>query len=294
MIVAVLLGALAGAGACLVVLGIRPPRRTLQAAMARLHTPAPATREQANTGWARQWTEVATRLARLPGSAGASVRRDLAMVSRTPEQHARDKLTYAVVLGGLALGCGAVWTAAGVPVPLPMLLLVVVLCAAGGFVGPDVSLRRTTAARRREFRQTVAAWLDLICAAMAGGAHTNEAVYAAAAMGQSPSFTMLRQPLEQARRANISLWRALGTFAEERGLTDLSELTAALTLVEDDGAQVRTSLAARAQALRDHELADAQAEAETASERMSVPVVLMMAGFLVLIGYPAVSRVLSL
>jgi Flp pilus assembly protein TadB len=129
---------------------------------------------------------------------------------------------------------------------------------------------------------------------MAGGAHTNEAVFAAAAMGHSPSFTALRQPLENARRANVSLWRALGAFAEERGLTDLSELTAALTLVEDDGAQVRASLAARAQALRDRELADAQAEAESASERMSVPVVLMMAGFILLIGFPALSRVLSL
>ena len=52
------------------------------------------------------------------------------------------------------------------------------------------------------------------------------------------------------------------------------------------GAQVRDSLAAKASAMRMRDLADIESEAQARSETMVLPVALMFAGFLVLIGYP--------
>jgi hypothetical protein len=45
---------------------------------------------------------------------------------------------------------------------------------------------------------------------------------------------------------------------------------------------------------REHDLAEAEAEAQAASERMGGPVVLMFVGLILLIGYPAMATVLAL
>jgi hypothetical protein len=70
-------------------------------------------------------------------------------------------------------------------------------------------------------------------------------------------------------------------------------LAASVSLAGTEGAKVRASLAAKAGSLRTHELAEAETEDQAATERMSLPVVLLLAGFLLFIGFPAVERVLT-
>ena len=55
------------------------------------------------------------------------------------------------------------------------------------------------------------------------------------------------------------------------------------------GAQVRDSLSAKAAGIRLRDLAELESEAQARSETMVLPVALMFAGFLVLIGYPALA-----
>ena len=57
--------------------------------------------------------------------------------------------------------------------------------------------------------------------------------------------------------------------------------------------KVRTSLAAKARALRTKSLADVEEAAQAASERMSLPVILLLCGFILFIGFPAIARVLE-
>ncbi len=52
---------------------------------------------------------------------------------------------------------------------------------------------------------------------------------------------------------------------------------------------VRDSLTAKAVGIRSKDLAALESEAQAKSETMVLPVVLMFAGFLVLIGYPALA-----
>ena len=73
----------------------------------------------------------------------------------------------------------------------------------------------------------------------------------------------------------------------------LSELAASVSLAGTEGARVRASLAAKAAALRTRELTDAEGDAQAATERMSLPVVMLFIGFLVFIGYPALASVLA-
>jgi hypothetical protein len=64
-------------------------------------------------------------------------------------------------------------------------------------------------------------------------------------------------------------------------------------LAGTEGAKVRTSLAAKASALRTHQITDAESDAQAANERMSLPVMLLFLGFLAFIGFPALTQVLN-
>ena len=55
------------------------------------------------------------------------------------------------------------------------------------------------------------------------------------------------------------------------------------------GAQVRDALAVKAEMVRERALAEQEAQAHSRSETMVLPVAMMFAGFLLLIGYPALS-----
>ena len=115
----------------------------------------------------------------------------------------------------------------------------------------------------------------------------------AASVGAGWAFAYLRRALDQARLARETPWAALGRLGNELGVGELSELAASVSLAGTEGAKVRASLAAKAAPLRTHELAEAETADQAATERMSLPVVLLFAGFLVFLGYPAVEKVLT-
>ena len=84
----------------------------------------------------------------------------------------------------------------------------------------------------------------------------------------------------------------LGRLGDEVGLNELRDLAAALTLVADDGAKIRDSLAARAATLRRRELAEMEGRAGERSQSMLVAQMLIVLGYLLFLAYPAVSRIL--
>jgi tight adherence protein C len=91
----------------------------------------------------------------------------------------------------------------------------------------------------------------------------------------------------------IAPWGPLGRLGEAFGIEELCELAATVALAGTEGSKVRATLAAKAKSIRTHALAEAQANAEAMSERMSLPVVALFGGFLLFIGYPALAHVLA-
>jgi hypothetical protein len=129
--------------------------------------------------------------------------------------------------------------------------------------------------------------------ALAGGGGVETALADAASVGSGWAFASLRRALEEARLARQTPWVALGRLGQELGVDELSELAASVALAGTEGAKVRASLAAKSASLRTHELAEAETADQAATERMSLPVVLLFAGFLLFLGYPAVEKVLT-
>lgn len=161
------------------------------------------------------------------------------------------------------------------------------------FFVPDLTLRSEADKRRRAFRHGLGSFLDLVVIGLAGGAGVESALRDAATVGQGRSYAQIRRALEVTALTGETPWSALARLGDELGVTELAELASSVSLAGTEGARVRDSLAAKARSLRDHALASAEAEAQSATERMAFPVVLLFLGFMVLVGYPAVDAVLT-
>ena len=102
---------------------------------------------------------------------------------------------------------------------------------------------------------------------------------AASEIGSGWALWRLRDALANARIAGQTPWQALGALGEEVRVDELRDLAAALSLVADDGGEVRQSArSARAASLRRRELADLQGQAGEKSQLMLVAQMLLCAG----------------
>jgi tight adherence protein C len=220
-------------------------------------------------------------------------RQDLSLVSRTVGTHLAMKVAAAV---GLFLLGPFVWTVmavAGVGLPTAIPAVAAVAFALIGFFLPDLVLRSEATARRRDFRRSVGVFLDLVAMNLAGGRGLPEALLAAASIGDHWSMVRIRQSLANARLYGTTPWVALGDLGKEIGVDELEELSGALVLAADDGAKIRSSLSARAATLRRRELTQAEGEEGEKSQSMLVAQMLISTAFLIFLGYPAVSQLLA-
>jgi Flp pilus assembly protein TadB len=220
-----------------------------------------------------------------------SLRADLAVLDRSWETFLATKILLSA--GGLILGpflFALVWQlglGSNPVIPVWMALLF------GGvfFMLPDLEVKRDAADKRKDLRRVIGAYLDLVSMNLAGGRGLPEALMAAAEISDGWALMRIRNRLADARITGTSQWIALGRLGEELGIEELQDLSVTLGLVADDGAKVRDSLASRAETMRHRELSEIEGAAGEKSQSMLVAQLLLCAGFLVFLIFPAAMRV---
>jgi Flp pilus assembly protein TadB len=220
-----------------------------------------------------------------------SLRADLAVLDRSWENFLATKVLLAA--GGLFFGpflFAVVWTLGFGDSPVIPVWLALMFATIFFFL-PDLEVRRDAAEKRRDLRRVIGAYLDLVSMSLAGGRGLPEALMAAAEVSDGWATQRIRNALADARITGISQWQALGTLGEDLGIEELKDLSASLALVADDGAKVRESLASRAETMRHRELAEIEGSAGEKSQSMLVAQLLLCAGFLVFLIFPAAMRV---
>ncbi|MCP2182161.1 type II secretion system F family protein [Prauserella alba] len=295
MMPALVFGGGTGLGLWLLLVWAAPARPRLSdqwAPLARTDS-APTLTDAAEAPWVTRWGRRVTPALRRFGLPGAGIAADLRITGRGPATH----LATQVLLAAAALltpALAAVLLAlTGAPIAVEVPVLAGLAGAAVGFLVPDLHVRGRARRLRREFRDALSAYLDLVWITLAGGAGIEAALADAADVGTGPAFTAIRRSLGAAHLTRTTPWESLRRLGEELEITELSELAAAISLAGTEGARVRTSLAAKARALRTHQITDAEREAQAATERMALPVTLLFVGFLGFIAYPAVLSVLN-
>jgi Flp pilus assembly protein TadB len=160
------------------------------------------------------------------------------------------------------------------------------------FLLPDLEVRRKAAAAREEFARATSAYIDLTALERAAGAGATQALEQAATVGDSWVFVRLREQLIRARLSGIPPWDGLHELATELALPELSDLADIMRLSGEEGAAVADTLRARSRGLRTALLTKEQTRANEDSERMVIPVALLGLIFLVILGAPAIVRIL--
>jgi tight adherence protein C len=301
---ALLAGVAFGAGCYLLFRALFPPRPGLAASLAAFDA---AVRRRAADARVDRTSPTQEKLgglrAKLGGALAAfydsrgweqrTVRADLAIVGRSFEAFLATKFllpTAAVLFIPVAVAYFAV-LGLGVPFAIPvwMCLLIAIVF----FLLPDMQLRQEAGQRRADFRHVVGAFLDLVAMNLAGGRGVPEALMAASQVGDGWAMRRIRDALANARITGLTPWQALGRLGDEINIAELRDLSAALSLVADDGAKVRQSLTARAASMRSRELSDVEGKAGERSQSMLIAQLLLCAGFLLFLSFPALMRVMA-
>jgi Flp pilus assembly protein TadB len=294
-------GAVLGLGLYALVRALMPGKRSAISQVARIdamrargsaYESARVEREKGRLGALR--AEVGLRVSEFylqQGWEQRSLRADLAVLDRSWEKFLATKVLLGVA--GLFFGpflFAIVYTLGFGRSPIIPVWLALLFAAVFFFL-PDLEVRRDAAEKRRDLRRVIGAYLDLVSMSLAGGRGLPEALMAAAEVSDGWANQRIRNALSDARITGVSQWQALGALGEEIGVEELKDLSASLALVADDGAKVRESLASRAETMRHRELAEIEGSAGEKSQSMLVAQLLLCAGFLVFLIFPAAIRV---
>ncbi|SEG32607.1 Type II secretion system (T2SS), protein F [Actinacidiphila yanglinensis] len=297
IVFACLVGGVLGLGIFALIRALTPSRRSAVSTIAQIDalratgaTTGSETVVKAE-GWRAQIGQRVAAFYLQQGWEQRSLRADLAVLDRSWEAFLATKtvLAAAGVVFGPALFAVGAEVGFGISPIIPVWLAV--LFGVVFFLLPDVEVRRDAAVKRKDLRRVIGAYLDLVSMNLAGGRGLPEALMAAAEISDGWALMRIRNCLADARITGTSQWVALGRLGDELGIEELQDLGVTLALVADDGAKIRESLASRAETMRHRELSEIEGEAGEQSQSMLVAQMLLAAGFLVFLIFPAAMRV---
>jgi Flp pilus assembly protein TadB len=287
-----LLGLFAGLGVVLVVAGMASRQTSLVSEMSRYDPAAmlaggSGRRDPADTR--RALVAIGSSLDRLVESLTRTSRRaqDLAVTDRTIERHAVTTATATMLGITTPVVVAALLATVGWHLPA---LAVIVLASLGGTAGiavPTVELRRSAKQARARFLRGFSCWLELVALAQAGGMGVESALDAAGRISPDAAFSRIRHSLDRARRSGTTPWEEMGRLGSEIGVGELDELAASLGLAGIEGARIRSSLRAKSASLRRRQMSAAESHANSTTERLFLPSIILMVGFMVFLMYPA-------
>lgn len=284
--VVALAGAAVGSGLWLVCSGWCPARPPLAETLARLGQPVVEIAPERNSldvrvgTWARRFPPVDRAL--------ASLRTDLRVLRRSPDEQAALMVVYTLcgLLWAPVVATGGWLVGVRVPVGIPLWLAL-----AGGALGAVLSVRPVRAQateRRRSFSHALGSFCDVTGMCLAAGRGIDASIQTAAAAGDGWLFAELQGALRAGYVRGDTPWQALERLAADCALPDLAELAAALSLAGDEGAAVRDTVSSKAKSIRERLTGNAERDAAAITERMGIPATLLLLGFTVFLGFPAI------
>ena len=197
----------------------------------------------------------------------ADTQRRLRMVGRSIDRHYAHKALLA--LAGLVLPglLGAVLAAtAGLGFELPAAVGLVL--GLGGFVLPDIRLRRADTAVTEDATEALLTYFDLVTLERLANQSGTQALRSAAAVSDITVFAAVRDALERARLEQRAPYPELKRLSAELELPALADIADVMAL-DETGAALSGALRARVRELRDAHLTQAKITASAVSERMA-------------------------
>lgn len=218
---------------------------------------------------------------------------DLALLGKPVERFMVEKLACFFI--GLLAGFAVTGATAVAGLPLPWAVPAGATLAAGAALSfaPDLAVRLDARRRREEFRAVFASYLRLVILERSRGAGVNEALEGPTRIARNWVCARIAFALDRARLAQTPPWQHLAELGGEVGVDDLADLADIAERAGNDGAMILETLTAKAESLRAKTLADARARANAQTITMGIPLGLLGLGFIVLLVYPYLYRLVE-
>ncbi|MEX0744953.1 MAG: type II secretion system F family protein [Phycisphaeraceae bacterium] len=271
-------GLLFGAGVTAIAWGLRPPLPRLDRQVAAVLGGPAAT---AATGWQR-WRE------QLAAGTPTTVMPDLVLLGRTAEDLVVSRLMWAtagLVTATVVAGFG--------DVPGPLLPGAAAAGAAAGWMTAVHRLREQATGRRRTLGLALAAWTQMAALMIRAGITDEQAMRRAATAGDHWSFRMLSAAMDRALANQSELWAGLDDLGHETDVPEIRQLAAELRLTETAGGSPADGLLARAEALRQDELANQLSAAKAAKLKQDIVLAGLGIILVLYVIYPTVRTLLD-
>ena len=293
MTLVLLAGIGVGGGLLLVWRGLFPAPLTLQASLDIL---SGARRDPSldllgeGTSGARRLAARAleANIARIPRLAELVIP-DIAITGTPSETLAIKAVGYGVAMALMVPLLSIAAATAGIQVGIEVPAFGVLVLGAVGAAMPFVDLHTAAERRRRHFLHSLATYASLVSMAMAGSMGWSSALEAASSVSTTDwAMDEIAQALLWAQAYHRPPWEGLDRLAEQFSLPDLSDLARSMGQA-GEGARIRDTLESKAASLRLAETTALEHDAQAVTQKMLLPGVLLMAGYGVLIFYPALA-----
>ena len=271
-------GVLFGAGTVAIVWGVRPPLARLDRQVDAVLAGRGAA---VDSPW-RRWHD------RLAAGTPSTALPDLALLGRTAEDFVVSRLLWAA--GGLLI---ATVLGGGAGVAPTMLPLASTVGALTGWVLAVQVLHDQAAKARRTLALALAAWTQMAALMIRAGIKDEQAMRRAAAAGDHWTFRMLAAAMDRAVADQAELWSGLDDLGHEVDVIEIRQLAAELRLTETAGRTPTEALLARADALRQDELANQLTAAKAAQLKQDIVLGALGIVLVVYVIYPTIRTLLD-
>ncbi len=230
-------------------------------------------------------------LKNVPGGAWGNVpRKDLAVLQISETRFYGEKVVWAFL--GLVMPplLATAFTLIGLPLPFVIPTFGSVALAALFWFMPNYNAADDAKKARIEFNRALGAYIDMVATGVRDGASGQQALRAAAEVGDKWVFKRIESELRRARYMTRAPWDSLHALADELGVPELDDLADIMQQSGQDGSQIYTNLRARAAALRSAMLSAEVGKANAASERMYIPASLLGVVFMAILIAPSMLR----
>ncbi|MFD8416900.1 type II secretion system F family protein [Streptomyces sp. NPDC059650] len=292
---AVVGGAVAGLGLVIAARGLLPGRADLGDVLSRMDATRPENLDHNRDFQPNSPMEKAgSLLLRTIGEGTLRLpRQQLELVGRSPAAHLGRKLGLALYGLLLPVVCVSLASLAGYPFPFAIPAIAGIGLAVVFWFLPDLQLRQQAVEAKEDFRYAIKAYLRLVQLERAADAAPTQALKRAAEVGHGWVFAKIRDTITRAELEGISPWEGLKRLSVELDVPELGAPADIISLAGEEGAAVGDTLGAQARSLSGALVTSAKAQANQASEKMVMPVAMLVLIMTVYIGYPALSRIMA-
>ncbi len=232
----------------------------------------------------------ADQIARRP-SLYDSLSQDLSITESSLIQLSCDMAVSSVGLGIIVPLILVIASAFSFTIPFSVPIFAALLMIPLGAIIPVMELKKNASQERERFQYILGVYLELVSLGMAGAMGIESSLDGAAKVSDDKVFRRINQQLNTARMKAYGPWEGLSNLGTEIGVGELGELAANVQLAGSEGAKIRSSLRSKSSTIRKRVMALEEAKANSITEKMFLPGVILLAGFMLFVGYPAMIHV---